>query len=280
MRGKLRTMLIVLVLLAVIAPPIHAVAGQWSSNGTSIFYNDGSVGLGTSFPASKLHVAGGDIRLSSGRQLYFEDYGEIKSRDNNHRIIFRRAENKFEIREYGDIILSSGSTSGQETGKLVVRSNGQISLGSTMTFSPTSDSFGTGVRMYMGYGIPMTIFNDGRVGINTFKPTKSLSVNGTILAREVIVSNNAAYWPDYVFDENYELMTLEEVDQFIKENKHLPNIPSQKELSETGELNLGEIQRLQMEKIEELTLHLIEKDKEINDLKTRMENLEKLINNY
>lgn len=79
-----------------------------------------------------------------------------------------------------------------------------------------------------------------------------------------MVTNSFA---DYVFSDNYDLKNIEEVEKYIKKYKHLPNIPSACEVEEQG-LDMGEILRLQMEKIEELTLHLINLNKEIQILKT------------
>ncbi len=105
----------------------------------------------------------------------------------------------------------------------------------------------------------------GNVGIGTTHPKQKLSVNGAILAKEVVVSTASSNWPDYVFADEYKLSPLSEVDKFIKENKHLPNIPSAEEVAENG-LTLGEMQKKQMEKIEELTLYLIQLEERINKL--------------
>jgi len=74
--------------------------------------------------------------------------------------------------------------------------------------------------------------------------------------------------PDYVLVKNYKLRDLDEVEDFIKKNNHLPGIPSAKTI-ETNGLGLGEMQKLQMEKIEELTLYIIELKKEMEKLKAR-----------
>lgn len=103
----------------------------------------------------------------------------------------------------------------------------------------------------------------GNVGIGTDNPTYKLSVVGKIRAYEVTVENN---WADYVFDKSYRLTPLSEVEKFIQENKHLPNIPSAAEIKRNG-LNLGDTQKKMMEKIEELTLYIIEIKKEVEALK-------------
>jgi len=106
----------------------------------------------------------------------------------------------------------------------------------------------------------LRVLGNGDVGIGTSMPREKLSVNGNIRAREVKVE--ATNWPDYVFDEGYNIGTLKGLESYIKANKHLPDMPTSKEIEANG-LALGEMVRLQQEKIEELTLHLIEKDKAI-----------------
>jgi hypothetical protein len=109
----------------------------------------------------------------------------------------------------------------------------------------------------------MVIAPNGNVGIGTNNPTYKLSVLGNIRSTEVVVETG---WADYVFDKNYRLRSLDEVEKFIQQNKHLPNIPSAKEVEEKG-LHLGDVQKRMMEKIEELTLYVIELKKEITSLK-------------
>ncbi|MEO8238063.1 MAG: hypothetical protein ABI576_08130 [Flavobacterium sp.] len=89
--------------------------------------------------------------------------------------------------------------------------------------------------------------------------TYRLSVKGKIRAEEIKVYNT---WADYVFAKNYDLKPLKEVEAFITTNGHLPNVPSAKEITEKG-LELGEMAKIQQEKIEELTLYLIQQNKEI-----------------
>lgn len=93
-----------------------------------------------------------------------------------------------------------------------------------------------------------------------------LSVDGKVLAKEIYVT--ASNWADYVFDKNYELKPLAEVEAFINENRHLPNIPSAKDISEQGN-NMGDTDRLLLEKIEELTLYIIAQEKRIKELEEK-----------
>lgn len=132
-----------------------------------------------------------------------------------------------------------------------------------------------------------TVFADGTTYIGVKRPSASglhssakLSVDGRLLAKEIYVNIHNSVWADYVFDKNYKLMPLSEVETFIKTNKHLPNVPSSSELTSTDEynLNLSDMQKIQMEKIEELYLHLIQQDKAIKALQLENETLKALIN--
>lgn len=100
--------------------------------------------------------------------------------------------------------------------------------------------------------------NKGNVGIGTTNPTAKLTVAGDINSREVRVTVSAG--ADFVFENNYNLPSLTSVETFIKENKHLPEIASAKEMQENG-INLSEMNIKLLQKIEELTLYTIEQEK-------------------
>ncbi|SNR62879.1 hypothetical protein SAMN04488009_2833 [Maribacter sedimenticola] len=113
----------------------------------------------------------------------------------------------------------------------------------------------------------------GKVGVGTTSPGDyDLAVNGEIRAKEIKVET--ANWPDYVFAEYYTLPTLKEVQNHIDQKGHLINIPSAKEIEENG-LELGEMNRLLLEKIEELTLYTIKQQNEINLLKKQINKIVK-----
>jgi hypothetical protein len=100
-----------------------------------------------------------------------------------------------------------------------------------------------------------------------------IRVNDLLCANEVKVSRTPC-WPDFVFGSEYKLPSLNEVEEFITENKHLPNIPSAAEV-ETSGINLGEMNAQLLQKIEELTLYLLQQEKKIADLQSQMEQLKK-----
>jgi hypothetical protein len=123
------------------------------------------------------------------------------------------------------------------------------------------------------YNLRMIIMENGNVGIGTTNPDPyyKLSVNGFVRAKEIRVNTN---WADYVFADSYQLRPLKQVENFIKENKHLPGIPSAAVLQKEG-VDLSAMQTKMMEKIEELTLYMIEAEKKIAELQQKIENLEK-----
>jgi hypothetical protein len=133
-----------------------------------------------------------------------------------------------------------------------------------------------GITFRTGSGTPtdrLHIAFSGNVGIGTTSPQHLLHVAGTIGAKEVIVSSTGA---DYVFDPGYRLLPLADVDAYVNENHHLPDIPSAKEVEEKG-VSLGEMQSKLLAKIEELTLHMIQAEKENEALRDRLALLERKI---
>ncbi|MHC0446388.1 hypothetical protein ACWA1F_13340 [Flavobacterium sp. 3-218] len=125
----------------------------------------------------------------------------------------------------------------------------------------------------------------GNVGIGTENPDAKLAVNGNIHSKEVKVDLTVPA-PDYVFKDDYKLKTLDEVESYIKENSHLPEIPSADEFEKNG-INVSEMNMALLKKVEELTLYVIEQNKKISelqqenkkltDLEIRFQELEKTI---
>ncbi len=119
---------------------------------------------------------------------------------------------------------------------------------------------------------------NGKIGIGTTNPDEMLTVKGKIHTQEVLVDLNGAVAPDYVFQKyyegfsslnpEYEMISLEELELFLKENHHLPGIPSSAKMNESG-ISLKEMNLKLLQKIEELTLYVLEQQKEIEALKKK-----------
>lgn len=124
------------------------------------------------------------------------------------------------------------------------------------------------------YKIRLILDNDnvlgiygGSVGIGTSNTSGyKLAVAGNVIAEEIVVKLKQD-WPDYVFDKNYKKTDLKELDNYISLNKHLPNLPNAANVNNKG-IKMGELQIKLLEKIEELTLYIIDQNKEIENLKS------------
>ena len=144
---------------------------------------------------------------------------------------------------------------------------------SQLTSNFTDDKF----YFYHNGGNRVIIDGMGKVGIGNSSPSYQLDVSGTsrftqkmileddIEAKKVKVTATPGSVPDYVFSNDYALRTIPELEEFIKTNSHLPNIPNAKEIETNGQ-NLGEMQLKLLEKIEELTLYVIEQNKKVQGL--------------
>lgn len=218
------------------------------NNTINITPTTNNVGIGTETPIEKLHVAGntfvsgyaiiGGIANIGGNTAIA---GDLTINTVNPIIQLNNSGvAKGFVQLSGDNI-RVGTNSGNAAGKFVIRTNG-------------GDRF----------------FVDGsgnvNIGSQTDAPGYILRVGGKMICEEVKVKLQSSGWPDYVFSEKYKLPTLTELNDFIKTNKHLPNIPSAAEVEKNG-LEVGDMQKRMMEKIEELTLYIIDLKKEIDAIK-------------
>ncbi|WP_316634953.1 hypothetical protein [uncultured Flavobacterium sp.] len=254
-----------------------------------------NVGIGTNIPSDKLTVAG-STQIDSNILLgHTGDTNKIVSREVSQTLTIGGSDlTSFETYSSGwlermrianngnvgigtispsDKLTVAGSTQIDsnillghtgDTNKIVSREVSQILTigGSDITTFETYSS---------GWSERMRIANNGNVGIGTINPTNKLDVNGTIHSKKVKVDMNN--WSDFVFKKEYDLPTLKEVEKHITEKGHLENIPSEEEVLKNG-INLGEMNSKLLQKIEEMTLYMIEQNKQIIDLQHRLEKVE------
>lgn len=155
---------------------------------------------------------------------------------------------------------------------LRIQDNGSsMYLDGNTIYTSGNTHFGPMTNHYLTLGTNgaerLRINQQGNIGIGTTTPDAKLTVKGDIHAEKVTVDLNIPA-PDYVFEADYDLRSLEETDQYIKANKHLPEVPSAKELEASG-IDLVEMNMLLLKKIEELTLYVIEQQKEIELIKRK-----------
>ena len=236
---------------------------------------NGKVGIGTTSPYNKLHIENGDLRITNDLQT---------GGDGKASIVFSEISNDPDaharITYHGDDYSGDNNFIGFGLGDNISKDNSQF-----------------------------VIQRSGRVGIGTTTPSAKLDVNGDIKAHEIevtlasindmqlngtLAANNITYTTngnttDFVFEDNYQLKDLTEVEAFIRTNKHLPEIPSAAEMEEAG-VNLAEMNKLLLMKVEELTLYSIQLEKEVKEVRSaeakarmaleeRLNQMEKILTN-
>ncbi len=283
---------------------------QWTDNGANLTTTD-NVGIGTTNPQTRLDVSGGNIRLSGGKVTQSGDIANdnnaifINTATNGYGIYSKgglgnRYAFHFENQAGESIILGRGNgnigigridpqtrldVSGGNirlSGGKVTQS-GDIANDNNAIFINTATN-GYGIYSKGGLGNRYAFHfenqagesiilgrGNGNIGIGTTSPDAKLAVNGNIHTKEVKV--DLVGWPDHVFEKSYNLPTLEQVENHIKEKGHLKDIPSAKEVEKDGIL-LGEMDSKLLQKIEELMLYTIQQQKEIKELKSRLGKLE------
>ena len=233
--------------------------------------NEGSAEYGDGNDFSIFTYGNRDMtfRTGSGNLIIFPSLG------GNVGIGTKQPLQKLDIR--GNILLDAGGNATIFTGTGTSELNRYLNLLNSPNKTSASGLKAGGILVSDSYAYANPGKNDlivkGNVGIGTASTFGyKLAVNGAIGAKEVKVETTSP-WPDYVFEPTYQLTPLTKVAQFITENKHLPEVPSAKEVATNG-INLGEMDATLLRKIEELTLYLIEVNKEQAAQKARMEKLE------
>jgi len=198
---------------------------------------DGDVGVGTASPEAKLHVFGADNADT------FVGIGPDPLGDN--------------VPQQSSLNVGYGGGS-FGAGVSFINARG-ISSGTQPS-----------LRMLINGAASMTFVNGGSVGVGTTSPSSKFHVNGgdiRVSGGSFIDDGVTLNVPDYVFEPGYSLMPLEQLETFVKENRHLPGIPSASDVKANG-LNLSQMQVKLLEKVEELTLHVLAQQKQMEELRT------------
>ena len=269
---------------------------SWNTNGSHVYTtNAGNVGIGTNTPVNKLTILT-DINTSGWTHIgqangvdsivVSEGVGGVSGAigtTTNHAFRINTAgTGKLHVYPAGEVVVGTNQTGafGKFTVQTTNNTYGISHLGEAgnilaTRMGGTSAGIGTFSNTHMrvfcnGFSAITINSPTNNVGIGIDFPQNKFEVNGTIRSKELIVE--AINWPDYVFADNYTLHPLETVEKYILQNKHLPGIPSAKQIEENG-LQVGDTQKKMMEKIEELTLYLIEQNKEMDLLKKQVRQL-------
>ena len=221
------------------------------NNNITHTYLKGNIGIGINNPGSKLEVGGnvkifGNNYIVGSNVLTFQDDARFTVTQANIPDLNLSA---YSMPYYGIAAPNAGNSA-----DLWLSGNNAI-------------------RMFTGGSAApiLSITSGGKVGIGLINPDELLTVKGIIHAQEIKIDLSGPL-ADYVFSPDYRLTPLCQVEQFVLKNRHLPNIPSAEEVSKSG-LSVGLMQNKLLEKVEELTLYVIQQDKEIQVLKEQIKQL-------
>jgi hypothetical protein len=239
----------------------YAATSSSASNELMRIKGNGYVGINTSSPTAMLHVNGSAIigsttltpttafdlasnKVVLGNQTtYGGGYIEVNGSGN-----------------YGYNIVSKSN--------LALNNSAPTKLFVGLNTNATKEVFGV-------YSNGQTYIGPQIISSSSIHTDYKLSVDGKIVAKSIyVLLPTGGDWADYVFQDNYKLTPLKEIETFVKRNKHLPEIPSAREIEENG-INLGQMDALLLKKIEELTLHMIRIEKENENLKKQIEEIKK-----
>lgn len=245
---------------------------RWEDQGSNIVYDGGTVGIGTTTPDANFKLdVNGEIKSQNGNSSQWDEAYEQRGSAivgkglawENNKLVFN-----------GNTINGNGIGWDANADRLYVRGNELA--GSGLTWSNNKLSVTQSSVWSESAG---SVFYSGGVGIGTTTIPSGymMAVDGHLIAEELTVEVVAGTGPDYVFEEDYDLSSLQEIEDYILGHGHLPEVPSAIEMESHG-MGVGEMNLLLLKKIEELTLHLIEMEKQQNILQSKLNTLENRVN--
>jgi hypothetical protein len=279
----------------------------WSPVGNNIYSNNsGNVGVGTPFPFAKLQVEG-DFRVQNGQIDLISDepevqiFGSVDANVARLRFALPDDDPDFAITQaLGNLYISRNTGAFGFLSDLLVAENGYVGVGAGDPAVRLHVDLGTDVGNASGGYLQLGATNNANIGIDNneiqgrnngvvsrlvlnngggpvqvgsaISPTGySLSVNGKVICEELKIQASSN-WPDYVFTDEYKLPSFEDLRQYIQANHHLPNIPSAQQVEQDG-MMIGDMQKKMMEKIEELTLYVLQLEEKCTQMKSELEEL-------
>ena len=254
---KYRALVILVIAFVFFNTFVMSDSGWVDENENIYSHVDGNVGIGTDNPDEKVVINTDDTTA---------DYPVINDRGDVD-LKIERQNQCIEIGTAGGtntrkswILARHSSTS--TYGKFYSSLHLQPDVGDKTCYKGVAIGYEASIAVPVGTHLMV----NGNVGIGTTSPDEKLTVDGKIHAREIIVDTDIA---DFVFEDDYQLASLSEVEEFIEKEGHLPEIPCTAEVEENG-VSLGEMNTKLLQKIEELTLYIIEQDKRIAELEKKV----------
>lgn len=259
----------------------------WTKNTGGIFYNSGNVGIGNENPNAKLEISnnlyeqwttsinnthgmGNGLKITAGNSATSATIMQLETNDNYPAMIVKST-GKVGIGTNTPTASLNINSDEEWLALLIERNSGFFANTKAKIGISSNDGGGAGLRIMLmednASHEALFIKGNGNIGVGNTAPNEKLEVTGNIIA-DIYYGEKLRLeitdWQDEVFYPEYELMTIDSLEMFVKENHHLPEIPSEQQVIEDG-LDVGDMQTLQMQKIEELTLYIIELNNIINE---------------
>ncbi len=253
---------------------------------------NGQVGIGTNSPSSILTINAANpilqLRNSNVDKGFLQivddniKIGTNLSNTTGHFIVRTNGADRFYVDENGNAGLGTNTEGGNLSlngiyTSLALKTGGVNRLNiAAVGANPEIVGSGSGVLRIRNNNDGIYMYSNGRISIGgggAIATGYTISVEGKLIATEV-TSLPFGSWPDYVFANDYKLRPLVEVKKFIEKNKHLPNIPSAAQIEKEG-IQLGDMSKRLMEKVEELTLYILQQQEQIDELKKLVQSQKK-----